>query len=70
MALPFVCPLDYVFNPGDFEDSGRQHGPSVGIRDHSFFRHPNLPQRLKVRSPLQAHFVGNMAATVRDRPRP
>lgn len=48
MALPFVCPLDYVFDPGQFDDAGRQHGTSIDIRDHNFFQHPELPQKLKV----------------------
>ena len=47
-AIPFVCPLDYVFNPGDFDDAGRQHGSKVDIRDHNFFQHPKVPQNVKV----------------------
>ena len=57
MKLPFTCPLDYVFNPGDFEDAGRQHGPKIDVRDHSFFDHPGLPKKLKV---TRFNFVNNL----------
>ena len=56
-ALPFTCPLDYVFDPSSFEDAGRQHGHRVEIRDHTFFQHPQLPQKLKVSTPAEVEGV-------------
>ena len=48
MPLPFTCPLDYVLDPGLFDDPGRHHGSRVDIREHTFLEHPMLPQAVRV----------------------
>lgn len=38
--LPFVCPLDHIFEPFHFDDRTEQYGMPLPFREHSFLENP------------------------------
>ena len=43
-----MCPLDYVWDPGHFDDAAKEHGPRIDIREHNFLDRAELPSTVKV----------------------
>jgi hypothetical protein len=45
LRLPFVCPLDHIFEPFHFDDDEHKFGPAIRYREHSFLENERiLPQ--------------------------
>lgn len=49
MPLPFTCPLDYVIEPNQLDDTGRDHGPRIDFREHNFLQRQPRSSVLNVR---------------------
>ena len=47
LVLPFVCPLDHIFEPFHFDDKPEQFGPPIAYREHSFFENDRTPSAIK-----------------------
>ena len=43
-TLPFVCPLDHIFDPGSLFDPDVQ---VVGMREHNFLENPRVPEEVR-----------------------
>lgn len=54
MQLPFICPLDHIFEPFHFDDHPDRFGPAFAYREHSFFDNERTPSAVKD----GAHFGG------------
>lgn len=47
LQLPFICPLDHIFEPYNFDDHPREHGPALVYREHSFFENERTPDSIR-----------------------
>jgi len=45
--LPFVCPLDHIFEPFHFDDDPKKFGPPVRFREHSFLDSQDTPNTIR-----------------------
>eukprot|EP00892_Ulva_mutabilis_P009534 jgi/Ulvmu1/6953/UM033_0010.1 len=45
--LPFVCPLDHIFEPFHFDDKPEQFGPAIRFREHSFLDNKETPETIR-----------------------
>ena len=43
-TLPFVCPLDHIFDPQSLFDSDRQ---MISFREHNFLDNPRVPDAIR-----------------------
>lgn len=48
LELPFVCPMDHIFQQAHFADSPELHGPPLLVREHSFLENPAVPSSVMV----------------------
>lgn len=48
LELPFVCPMDHIFQPAHFADEPALHGPPLFVREHSFLENQAVPRSVFV----------------------
>lgn len=51
VPLPFTCPMDHVFEPGNLEQRMEGGEPLVPFREYSFLGNPRTPAVVKVGPP-------------------
>lgn len=47
LQLPFICPLDHIFEPFHFDDNPTSFGPPFAYREHSFLENERTPPEVK-----------------------
>ena len=48
LELPFVCPMDHIFQQAHFADEPALHGPPLFVREHSFLENQAVPRSVFV----------------------
>ena len=56
LQLPFICPMDHVFEPFHFDDRIEQFGLPFSFREYSFLENPRTALELK-KSTIQLTYL-------------